>query len=27
MEEDPAWLTADGWTFFVSRREAFFLME
>jgi hypothetical protein len=27
MEEDPAWLTAEGWKFFVPRQEAFFLIE
>ncbi len=27
MEEDPAWLTAEGWKFFVPRQESFFLIE
>ncbi|HET7437347.1 MAG TPA: M24 family metallopeptidase [Thermoanaerobaculia bacterium] len=27
MEEDPAWLSDDGWKFFVPRQEAFYLVH
>lgn len=27
MEEDPAWLTAEGWRFFRPRQEAFYLIR
>ncbi|MFY2564070.1 Xaa-Pro aminopeptidase, partial [Corallococcus terminator] len=27
MEEDPAYLTQEGWKFFVPRQEAFYLIK
>jgi len=26
MQEDPAWLTSEGWRFFVPRQEAYYLI-